>query len=232
MVMMNSRAVAELPLWQSGLLLTGGAVIGAMIVEWTARKLIRTRCGWSTTPSCPRCSQSWERHTLFSSPSSPCWRSRATTRRKPSPVTKVAGGGCVRADVRVERTWAGGHAAGHRRLYTARGRGRVAGTGTWAICPRAGVGPAAPDAERSARPPGRHRPVRHPAREGHGARRSPAGALGRSPRVHTGHRVVRADRRRRDQRVVRLGLGAPKLACNSSRRHCSRCPVRWCCWWS
>jgi len=40
MVMMNPRAVAELPLWQSGLLLTGGAVIGAMIVEWTARKLI------------------------------------------------------------------------------------------------------------------------------------------------------------------------------------------------
>jgi len=40
MLMMNPRAVAELPLWQSGLLLTGGAVIGAMIVEWTARKLI------------------------------------------------------------------------------------------------------------------------------------------------------------------------------------------------
>jgi hypothetical protein len=40
MVMMSPRAVAELPLWQSGLLLTGGAVIGAMIVEWTARKLI------------------------------------------------------------------------------------------------------------------------------------------------------------------------------------------------
>ena len=40
MVMMNPQAVAELPLWRSGLLLTGGAVIGAMIVEWTARKLI------------------------------------------------------------------------------------------------------------------------------------------------------------------------------------------------
>ena len=40
MVMMNPRAVAELPLWRSGLLLTGGAVVGAMIVQWTARKLI------------------------------------------------------------------------------------------------------------------------------------------------------------------------------------------------
>ena len=36
MVMMDPQAVAELPLWRSGLLLTGGA----MIVEWTARKLI------------------------------------------------------------------------------------------------------------------------------------------------------------------------------------------------
>ena len=40
MVMMDPQAVAELPLWWSGLLLTGGAMIGAMIVEWTARKLI------------------------------------------------------------------------------------------------------------------------------------------------------------------------------------------------
>ena len=38
--MMDPKAVAELPLWRSGLMLTGGAVIGAMIVEWTARKLI------------------------------------------------------------------------------------------------------------------------------------------------------------------------------------------------
>ena len=40
MVMMDPQAVAALPLWQSGLWLTGGAVIGAMIVEGTARRLI------------------------------------------------------------------------------------------------------------------------------------------------------------------------------------------------
>ena len=40
MVMMDPQAVAALPLWRSGLLLTGGTVIGAMIVELTARKLI------------------------------------------------------------------------------------------------------------------------------------------------------------------------------------------------
>ena len=34
---MDPQAVAALPLWQSGLWLTGGAVIGAMIVEATAR---------------------------------------------------------------------------------------------------------------------------------------------------------------------------------------------------
>ncbi len=37
---MNPQAVAALPLWQSGLLLTGGAVIGAVVIEATARKLI------------------------------------------------------------------------------------------------------------------------------------------------------------------------------------------------
>ncbi len=36
MVMTDPKAVVELPRWWSGLLLTGGA----MIVEWTARKLI------------------------------------------------------------------------------------------------------------------------------------------------------------------------------------------------
>ena len=40
MVTMDPQAVGELPLWRSGLLLTGGAVIGATIVEWTARRLI------------------------------------------------------------------------------------------------------------------------------------------------------------------------------------------------
>lgn len=39
-MMMNPQAVAALPLWQSGLLLTGGAVIGAVVIEATARKLI------------------------------------------------------------------------------------------------------------------------------------------------------------------------------------------------
>jgi cytochrome o ubiquinol oxidase operon protein cyoD len=40
MAMMDPQAIAVLPLWQLGLWLTGGAVIGATIVEGTARGLI------------------------------------------------------------------------------------------------------------------------------------------------------------------------------------------------
>ena len=41
MVMMDPQAVAALPLWQSGLWPTVATVKGAMIVEGTARRLIR-----------------------------------------------------------------------------------------------------------------------------------------------------------------------------------------------
>ena len=40
---MDPRAVASLPLWLSGLLLTGSAVLGAIVIELTARKSIPQR---------------------------------------------------------------------------------------------------------------------------------------------------------------------------------------------
>jgi hypothetical protein len=37
---MNPQAIASLPLWLAGLMLTGGAVLGAIVIELTARRLI------------------------------------------------------------------------------------------------------------------------------------------------------------------------------------------------